>query len=262
MTLSPPTIGDVVAAMSRQEVKYLGQTRPVGEWVAQDQEAVRERRTHNDVRTFQRFLAALLETNVSGASYHRRLAVFAHHLGDPETLTRASAEALLREAQYRFPPQGARTMVEFRDLWRSLGWSWEAYFQEAERHWETGFAEDPVLTGVWRVGLKTRDFALMEFSPYYCAFDVHLARLMARTGLLLHGYGDPYFDTQHYGFLRRLMQRLVQAEGWPATPAAVSPAVFDRTLWYFGQGFCGAGEPPCARCQLACLCLTGRARQP
>ncbi len=259
VTIGAPAVGDLIAAMRRVPVAYHGRTMTVGEWVDYCKQCVHQWRAEaGELEIFQRFLAALLERQMSGETYEPRVEHFRERLAHPGKLTIRSAERMLRNLGYRFWPQGARTMVEFRDRWAELGWSWREYFAVAEGHWATGFLEDPLL-GVKGIGLKTRDFALSEFSDYFCAFDVHISRLIARTGLLLHGYGDPGLGDLSYHFLRRLVVRFCREDGFPERPEALTPADFDRTLWFFGQGFCGA-TAPCADCTVASVCLTGRRR--
>lgn len=269
--LEPPDVGAVVAALRRQPVAYQGRVQTVGEWVDACKRSIHRRREQDsEVAVFQRFLAALLERQMSGETYELRVSLFREQLRRPEQLSVTQAEEMLRSVNYRFPPQGALTMVEFRDLWYELGWSWGGYWALAETNWETGFLDDPLLN-VKHIGLKTRDFALSEYSDHFCALDVHIKRLMARTGLVWWslvwraeacalGPDRPWND-HWYHSLRNLVVGFCRADGFPERPDALTPADFDRTLWFFGQGFCGA-KAPCEACPAAGVCLTGRDAAP
>lgn len=265
--VQPPDVGAIVAALRLAPVAWHGRVQTVGEWVDTCKRDIhRWREQDSEVAVFQRFLAALLERQMSGETYQPRVSLFRERLSSPEELTTARAEETLRSLRYRFPSAGAEVMVRFRDLWYELGWSWADYFALAEEHWETGFLDDPLL-GVRGIGLKTRDFALSEYSDYFCAFDVHISRLMARTGLVWWspvwqaearalGCDRPWND-HWYHSLRNLVVRFCRADGFPARPGCLTPADFDRTLWFFGQGLCGA-TTPCAQCPAVGVCLTGR----
>jgi hypothetical protein len=84
---------------------------------------------------------------------------------------------------------------------------------------------------------------------------------MARTGLILQGYGDPDFSTVEYGFVRRVVQKLAKQTGFPGGRDPLSPAHIDRMFWYYGQDTnrCGA-DPACDQCPANDVCLTGRTR--
>ena len=149
-----------------------------------------------------------------------------------------------------------------KELLTAPGFSWPGYFAQAEAKWQDGFEDDPVeLKRVKGIGDKVRDFALSEFSDYYCAPDLHVCRMMARTGLILHGLGDPGISTVGYGFVRRVIQELARETGFPGGHDALSPAHIDRMFWYYGQdrSCCGA-KPECSECPADDVCLTGRYR--
>jgi len=260
MMVCAPSMHEIAERIQSTRVNYAGEYDSVHDFVARDRIAARQRRAVSDDATiFRRFGAALLERNVTGASYDRRIEVFDRHLANPALLDAEQAENMLRESKYRFPPQGVSVLLALRELVMTADFSWLTYFSEAEEVWESGFEQDPMLT-IKGVGYKTRDFALSEFSDYFCACDLHVRRLIARTGLLLRGYGDPDIatgsDDVDYRFLRRLIQKLAKETGFPDQPNGLSPAHIDGVLWYFGQGWCGA-HPNCKECAANHVCLTG-----
>jgi endonuclease III len=260
--ISVPSVTEIVGPLLDAEVRHDGQHRPQRQWVEEDRRQAYERRQGDPSAIFPRFAAAILERNVTGTSYRRRVEAFERGLGDPKALTPERAEALLRESGYRYPPQGAKTLLAVMKRLTEPGFSWAAYFAQAEANWETGFETDDLLK-IKGVGPKTRDFALSEFSDYFCAPDLHVCRMLARTGLLLRGYGDPAISTSDYGFMRRLMQTLARDTGWPEQPDGLSPSHLDRIYWFYGQdrARCSA-KPGCGECPASRVCLTGlRGRQ-
>jgi len=283
--LTVPSVAEIASRLMPAEVTFqLGAQRlrrSLREWVGEDRaDARRRRETDSDRRVFVRFAAALLERNVSGGSYMKRLELFQRRLGDPQSpgqqsrrppyfegqllcasdLTEEQAYVLLREAGYRFPSNGAKTLVAICRHLTASDFCWPGYFAEAEAKWETGFPDDPLFR-IKGIGNKVRDFALSEFSDYYCAPDLHVCRMMARTGLILQGYGDPDFSTVEYGFVRRVVQKLAKQTGFPGGRDPLSPAHIDRMFWYYGQDTnrCGA-DPACDQCPANDVCLTGRTR--
>ena len=258
--LHAPSLEQVVQRLQSAEVAYDGELRPVEDFVDRDRDEAHDRRAKNDENAvFRRFGAALLERAVTGASYNRRIEIFEGQLSCVNALTDDLAVAMLRESGYRWCKDGALTLMALRNVVQATGFSWDGYFCAAEEAWESSSEQD-TMQSIKSVGYKTRDFALSEFSDYFCASDLHVRRLIARTGLLLHGYGDPDIatssDVKDYQFLRRLVQKLAKKTGFPDGPNALSPAHIDRTLWYFGQGRCGA-QPDCQDCPAKDLCLTG-----
>jgi hypothetical protein len=84
-----------------------------------------------------------------------------------------------------------------------------------------------------------------------------------RTGLIIHGYGDPDIGTNpndegNYKFMQRLIIQFAKATGWiPKSLQGWSPGEIDSSLWFFGQGIC-KGKPECSTCPISNLCLTIR----
>ena len=279
-TLTVPTVQDIASRLMPAQIRFNGQERPLGEFVAEDRRSARERRSGDPLAIFCRFAAALLERNVSGASYFRRIDVFGRTFGAPgdpsggqsgfarnryfegkllveRDFDDEQAYRLLRESGYRYPSKGSATLVKVVESLTVPGFRWAQYLAEAEVKWESGFREDPLRT-INGIGDKTRDFALSEFSDYYCAPDLHVGRMMARTGLILHGIGDPSLSTVDFGFIRKVIGQLARSTGWPEVSGGLSPAHIDRVFWYYGQDRkrCGA-TPNCEDCPANDTCLTG-----
>jgi endonuclease III len=136
------------------------------------------------------------------------------------------------------------------------------YIEEAEQSYESDFENDRFLS-IKGVSFKTRDLALSEFSDRFVAVDLHVVRVTARTGVLLHGYGDPRVTTDPskaagYLFFHDLILKLSRQTGWPE--AGHSPGEIDRMLWNFGRAVCRAA-PRCDSCPITAQCLTAMARR-
>ena len=258
--LDVPSVKGFANRVLDAPVRFADAVEPLRHWVETDRQAAHERRHELGPMAFHVFAAALLERNVSGSSYLKRIDTFRDELGDPSTLTAEHAEAMLRRSGYRYPRNGAATLLKVRDVLQSPGFSWTEFFARAEREWEGDFTADPLFE-IKGIGPKTRNFALSEFSDYYCAPDLHVCRMMARTGLILHGYGDPSFSTDNPGFVRKVIVALAKETGFPNTPGAFSPAFLDRMFWYYGQDRrrCDA-TPDCKECPARDVCLTGKMR--
>jgi hypothetical protein len=131
----------------------------------------------------------------------------------------------------------------------------------ASAHTDNNFADDHLLT-IKNIGFKVRDLALSCFEPSYAAFDLHVARVPTRIGLLNYGFellGDPKIemgnnptDEKNHLFLHRLFLRLSEL-----TENEISPAELDRIFWHFGRTCCGA-RPRCGECPVNDECLTGK----
>jgi endonuclease III len=134
---------------------------------------------------------------------------------------------------------------------------------QAENEKESGFRGDPLLR-IKHIGYKVRDLALANFNPNYAAFDVHLPRVLARTGLLAYGWKthlgeDAEFGTDasneyNYLFLHGLLLHMSAL-----CAGRLSPVDLDRVFWHFGRSVCRA-IMECEVCPIRNDCLTGKQR--
>ena len=154
---------------------------------------------------------------------------------------------------YRFPPQGLETILRFRDLFfKRYQGRWGVYLNEAKTKYKDNFVEDEFLS-IKGVGLKVRDLALSCFLKEYSANDVHVVRVLVRTGLFVYGYGDIDIGTnpnkkEDYLFMRKLIIRL-------SGESDFSPGELDRIFWHFGRTICKK-KPDCQKCLVKNDCLT------
>ena len=85
--------------------------------------------------------------------------------------------------------------------------------------------------------------------------------MIRRTGLLLHGYGQPDIGTspaENYNFLQGLIINFSEESGWLlGSTNGYSPKEIDAMFWFFGneKGIC-KGKPECYRCPIKEMCLT------
>jgi hypothetical protein len=97
------------------------------------------------------------------------------------------------------------------------------------------------------VGYKTRDLALSEMSDRFVALDLHVVRVTTRTGLLVHGYGNPQITTnvsakEGYLFFHDVMLKLSRKTGWP--DSGYSLGEIDRMFWFRSRAL---RSNPCLR---------------
>ncbi|MBZ9569423.1 hypothetical protein KJA16_00690 [Patescibacteria group bacterium] len=166
------------------------------------------------------------------------------------------AKVVLKKAKYRWGVKsGTKVFLGAKKvLFKKYKKGWERYFKEAEKKYKENFPDDPFLN-ILNIGFKVRDLALSCFSKLYAANDLHVVRVLSRTGLLVYGYGDIDLGTnpgneKNYIFLRNLIIRLSEKSGY-------SPGELDRIFWHFGRDVCSA-KPKCNKCLINKVCLTNR----
>jgi len=260
-TIIVPTLTEFWDRVRAVPVRFGSDTRPLEHWVTKDRAEATERRSWSSDAILRRFAAALLERNVSGSNYQRRIAEFERSFGDPRVLGYPHALEMLKSSGYRYPQTGAEVLRQVVAKLTKPEFSWSAYFARAEAEWESGFKEDDLICEIKGIGNKTRNFALSEFSEYYCAPDLHVMRIMARSGLVLHKIGDPAFHTSDPLFVCKVINHLARETGFPGQSDALSPAAIDRMFWYYGQDRSKCDVTPgCSECPANDICLTGQNR--
>lgn len=171
-------------------------------------------------------------------------------------ITNNSIKAILKTARYRWGNEkGTKVVLGIKEvLCKNYQYKWEKYFEKAERNYKENFPDDPFLK-ISNVGFKVRDLALSCFSELYSANDVHVVRVLIRTGLLMYGYGDINIGTnagneKNYIFLHNLIIKLSGQSNY-------SPGELDRIFWHFGKNVCSA-KPKCFKCPVNKICLTNQ----
>jgi len=249
--------------MKSVPAKMADVTKTIEDWRLDYRAQLDRRRGEPDVAVLGRFASGLLERQMRGEAYERRVAIFLREFQAYTELTEERVVAVLAEAGYRFPDDGRQVMMDLEKLVTKPGFSWREYFAKAEANYESNFPNDDFLR-IKYVGYKTRDFALSEFSDRFVAIDMQVGKVILRTGLFLHGYGDPRIDAAYrsdrgYLFMHALVLKLSKQTGWPG--AGYSPGEMDRMFWLFGRRICTT-KPRCTRCPVREVCLTGGRLEP
>ena len=250
---------EVLEGIANVRATFDGVTRTVDGWRASYKEELATARQQTSIAIFRSFVNNLLERAMPGEAWARRYREFEGIFLSFDDVSEQNAQQVLKDSGYRFPTAGKVVIAEAKKLICQPGFFWDGYFQQAEEQYETDFQSDPFLE-IPAVGYKTRDLALSEFSNRYVAMDLHVVRVTTRTGLLLHGSGDPRITTDvsreaGYLFFHDLMLKLSRKTGWPSV--GYSPGEIDRMLWDFGRAICSA-TPRCSSCPLARSCLTAQ----
>lgn len=264
MEFPVPEPNDVLARMADVRARLGGNEWSIAEWRARYREELAANRSQSDIGIFNRFVNSLLERAMLGEAWFRRARVLQQVFVSYDAVTEESAREVLRTSGYRWGPEkGAAVIVAAKGIVTRGGFTWEQHIRRAEDRYESDFQDDAFLS-IANVNFKTRDLALSELSDRFVAIDLHVVRVTSRTGLLLHGYGDPWITTdvsksdgQGYLFFHDLILKLARRTGWPA--AGHSPGEIDRMFWHFGRAVCKA-VPGCQGCPVAGTCLTSLGR--
>ena len=264
MDFAVPEPSDALARMAEVRSEVNGEERRISDWRDRYRDDLVANRRRPGVAIFSRFVNNLLERAMLGEAWHRRQRVFKRAFVSYDAVTNQTARQALEASGYRWGPEnGAAVIMAAKYIVMGGGFTWRQYIRRAEERYESDFQDDAFLK-IDNVGFKTRDLALSELSDRFVAIDLHVVRVTSRTGLLLHGYGDPRITTDvgksdghGYRFFHDLMLKLAGRTGWPST--GYSPGEIDRMLWHFGRTICMA-TPLCRDCPLTGTCLTAVAR--
>ena len=257
MEIQVPEPTDVLIGIADLEADLDGDKRTIAQWREWYREDLTTARQKPSLSIFCRFVNSLLERATSAESWRRRLEGFQKSFVSFEAITDESVSKVLVEAGYRFPKDGLVVVKEVKGIVTAPTFTWSSYIEQAEQFYETNFPEDPFLR-VRGIGFKTRDLALSELSDRFAAMDLHVVRVISRTGLLVHGYGIPTISTDvskksGYMFFHALILKLARRTGWPGS--GYSPGEIDRMIGNFGRAVCN-DRPGCRSCPLAETCLT------
>jgi endonuclease III len=257
-----PKFSDVMASLSPIRLPWENEFWSIGDWGKKHRAEIvkTNRNKQRKVEIFNTFVAALLQVVGTRGRYGQRIELMNEYFHNFTDITTEKAQEMLRKNKYPWISRGINVILESQALVEAPSFNWELYFQEAEKRAEDGFDDDHFLQ-IYGVGPKGRDFALGQFSMYWCAIDRHLAHILRRTGLIYHGSNDPDFGDnpskrQQYKFMQRLIIRLSKETGWPTDQVSGwSPSEIDSSLWFFGQGIC-KDRPECLRCPIRNICLS------
>lgn len=257
-----PNINEVIDPILDIETTFLDETRTIKDLKNSYLKYIDESRKKPKIEIFNSFASALLERSIRGESYTKRIRLMNEKWKSYGDITEENVKEILKEGGYRFPSAGVEVILKLKKL-TEKNFVWVDYFKEAEDNYENNFPKDKLLN-IKYVGYKVRDSALSEFSKFYLANDIHIIRMIKRTGLLINGYGDTDIgtnpsDINEYLFLKRLIVRLSKESGWEKGEG-YSPGEIDKIFWHFARNICKA-DPLCNQCPIKNICLTGRNRK-
>ncbi len=257
MNINVPDSEDILSFISDVDAEFGEERRSIDEWRVDYRESLTDALARPDIDIFNGFINSLLERAMSGEAWARRHEAFQESFRSFDDITPARVADVLKRSGYRFPSDGLSVILAAKEIVTSKDFSWRGYVSLAEEAYGSDFAED-VFLDIKGVGLKTRDLALSELSERFIAVDLHVVRVVTRTGLILRGYGDPRITTDvskdgGYLFFHDLILKLARDTGWPES--GYSPGEMDRMLWNFGRAVCGS-TPRCSTCPLRGACLT------
>jgi hypothetical protein len=256
MMIDAPEPIDVLERMGSVEVEDDGRRRSIATLRESYRDGLKAAREEPSLSIFCRFVNFLLER--ASAQADRRLRRFEREkFASFDAITEECVSSILGQTGYRFPKPGLKVVMDSKQIVTDSSFVWSSYIEEAERSYESDFPNDKFLE-IKNVGFKTRDLALSELSDRYAAIDLHVVRVISRTGLLVHGFGDLNISTdvrngRGYMFFHALVLKLARRTGWP--DSGYSPGEIDKMIWRFGVAVCKA-DPVCGSCPVAGNCLT------
>ena len=272
MKITIPNLPQTVHELLSLESSFDGRTQTIGHWVEEHRHEIRRnlgltnsRSYANDINVLAIFVRDLLVRNIVGEGGQRVYDAFREIIKGKDDLTDRNFRRVLQKAKYRWGVEvGCEVMSAVVGYFRDkLKWDWKYYLDLAERWRDQNFRDDELLK-IKHVKFKVRDLALSNFNPNYAAFDLHVTRVVARIGLLAHGwdvtddksveFGTNPSDNYNYLFLHRLFLRMSDL-----CDGQFSPVDLDRIFWHLGRSKCGA-RTECGTCLIQKTCLTGRKR--
>jgi len=267
MNILVPDTKEIISKIVQSDIKsdFDGREQKIVEWVKEqrirideNKNIVKEKTELNDIKILNIVLPCLLAKNISGEAVNK----ISKRLNE-----KVKTKANLIEENYLYILQGYKwksgiqVINDFVEWLNKNNWGWKRYFELAENNYKDNFQQDELLK-IKNIGFKLRDLALSEFNKNYIAFDLHVARVMTRIGLLNYGFdllgdenlemGNNASDKKHYLFLHRLALKLSEL-----LDNKYSLSDLDRVFWHFGRIICSS-SPKCSSCQIKDICLTGK----
>lgn len=270
MELKLPDINRLISEIVKIEASFDGETHKIEDWIQKHREQIKENQNlitytsdENDIKILISFLRDLLVRAMKGERGEILYVELKKSIRSKRDLNEKKYQQILQKAKYRWGSKvGKKVMSDIVKVFaQELKWDWKKYFGRAEKSYETNFQEDELLK-IKHVKLKVRDLALSSFNPNYVANDLHVVRVITRTGLLNYGFdllesnklemGNNPSNEKNYLFLHRLVHKLSKL-----TDKKYLAADLDRIFWFFGKSICG-DKPKCSKCPIKGLCLTGQ----
>lgn len=265
-----PDVSELIALMLPTTIQFEGKPYTIEEWRRRVLNEVRTGRKQGKMVIFNKYVSGLLEGYGTRGEYqeNQRRQLMSNRLLNFLDVTKENVYQILVENKKFGKEKGVRIVMGAKEIVEPDSFDWEDYFKRAEAHYTDGFKNDDFLKikgiGSTTKVSKTRDYAISQFSEYYCAIDRNVARLLTRTGLILHGYGELTFGTsatENYEFMKLLIDCFSKDFlGWePISSKGYSPKEIDAMFWLFASnsGICRS-EPQCNACPINKICLRYR----
>jgi endonuclease III len=270
MIINIAEIKDIIPPILELKSTDNGKTQIIKKWVDEQRKGIRHHRQwvtnksdENDIKIITDLLPNLLMRSMRGERGYPIGYELREAINSKQDLNYDNYVSLLQKAGYRWGPQvGAQVITDAVEIFKNkYGWNFALYFEEVERHVDSNFQTDELLT-IKNIGFKVRDLALSNFNPNYVANDLHIVRTTTRIGLWNYGFdllGDDNLEMgtnpsneKNYLFLHKLVLKLSKL-----TDSEYSPVDLDRILWHFGRSVCKV-KPQCSLCPINNHCLTGK----
>jgi len=268
MQVSPPNINSLMKMILPVEASFIGDyihpalgktaTQTIEQWRLNYLEELKLNNSLDDIKKFKVFVTSLLLRANKGEIGGKLYNAFNERVKEFNDINQENVREVLRDAGYRFQSQGIETVLDSKELlFSKYQGKWDKYFKEAREDYRNNFPNDDFLN-IRGVRFKVRDLALSCFLKEYSANDFHVIHVLARTGLILYGYGDLNFGTDpskkgDYLFLRNLILKISKQTGY-------SPGEIDRIFWHFGRAICKS-NPFCKECPVKGICLSHRNKE-
>ena len=228
-------------------------TQSIEQWRLNYLEEIKLNNSKSDIGKFNTYVTCLLMQVVIGNIGGELYELLEKRIRSFTDINEENIAGILKEIGFFLQKRGVEVILGFKDLFlKKYKGQWTGYLNEAKINYKNNFTEDDVLK-IKGVGLKTRDLALSSFLKEYSANDIHVVRVIVRTGLFVCGYGDVNIGTnsskkEDYLFIRKLIIKL-------SNESFFSPGELDRIFWHFGRTICKK-NPVCQSCPTKGICLT------
>ncbi len=270
MQIILPDIKEVISKIIQYDEKSVfdGRKQKIAKWVEEqrtriyeNKKIIKEKTELNDIKILNLVLPCLLAKNISGEAVNKIAKRLNEKVKTKKDLTKKNYLYILNGYKWgaNIGSQVINDVIKWLD---GNNWDWKKYFDLVENNYKDNFQQDELLK-IKNIGFKLRDLALSEFNKNYIAFDLHVARVMTRIGLLNYGFdllvdknlemGNNASDNKHYLFLHKLALKLSEFLN-----NKYSLSDLDRIFWHFGRIVCKS-NPKCSKCTINNICLTGRA---
>ena len=267
MNIEVPDINDLLKAIMDVKSEYNKVSKPITSWINESRNDLLNNKKlltggdTNDIKTLIILYRDLLMRAMSGERSEHLTAAMNKHIRSKSDLNETVFKKIVADCHYRWRSEGVQVMSNVSFYFNSINWNWTYYFALAEKEAPNDFTEDELLK-IPHIGFKVRDLAISNFNKDYVAFDIHIVRILTRTGLMNYGYGlspdeniemgnNPQ-NKKQYLFMHKLFWTLSEM-----TQGVYSMADIDRIFWHFGRTICKA-KPECEFCPISKICLTGK----